>query len=414
MSYERFIARRYLRSGRFFVSISTWITILGVMLGVAVVCFVMSMHNGFETEIRTRLLGTTSHISVFPFRGSMIEDYNDIIDKVEKVEGVEAASAFIYYKAAIASASLGDGIVVRGIDPVREEKTSSVAADIKFGNYTFDPIITEDSVGGEVDTLPGIILGKNLADQLGVYLGDPVVMYSIKGEDLHRRTRPRVAKFYVSGIFETGLYEFDGNLAYISLDQAQKLFRTGDVATTVHLKLTDIFDAEQMSPVIDSVLDYRYDVVPWYVLHRNLFEWIEIEGTLLFVGFSLIVLVAAFSIVSNLVILTMEKRSEIGIMKTIGSTEWEIAKIFLYKGMAIGLGGVILGWSLALLAIYIQNEFGLISLPADIYFITYLPFEIHFIDFFEAGAVTFIASLLAAFIPARQAAKVSVVEVLRR
>ena len=408
MGYESFIARRYLRSGQFFTSVSTWITVLGVTLGVAVVCFVMSMHNGFESEIRSRLLGTTSHISIFPLNGSFIENYSELTEKLEAIEGVVAASPFIYYKAAVSSASAGDGIIVRGISLESEKNTSNIARDLKVGDYSFEPIVVDD------DTIPGMLMGSDLAERLGVFLGQSVVLYSLRGEDLHKRSRPRVAKFYISGIFETGMYEFDAQLAYISLTSAQKLFKTGDAVTTVHLKLDDVYEAADIAPLIDSILGYRYDVVPWNVLHQNLFTWISIEKKILFLGFILIVIVAAFSIISTLVMLTMEKRSEIGILKTIGSTPASIRKIFIYKGLTIAILGGLLGWAVALAFAYLQNRYEIISLPADIYFISYLPIEIHILDFLVAGVVTFVVCFLAALYPAHQAARMSVIDVLRQ
>ena len=408
MGYESFIARRYLRSGQFFTSVSTWITVLGVALGVAVVCFVMSMHNGFESEIRSRLLGTTSHISVFPLNSSFIENYSELTEKLEAIEGVAAASPFIYYKAAVSSASAGDGIIVRGISLESEKNTSNIARDLKVGDYSFEPIVVDD------DTIPGMLMGSDLAERLGVFLGQSVVLYSLRGEDLHKRSRPRVAKFYISGIFETGMYEFDAQLAYISLFSAQRLFKTGDAVTTVHLKLDDVYEAADIAPMIDSILGYRYDVVPWNVLHQNLFTWISIEKKILFLGFILIVIVAAFSIISTLVMLTMEKRSEIGILKTVGSTPASIRKIFIYKGLTIAILGGLLGWAVALAFAYLQNRYQLISLPADIYFISYLPIEIHILDFLVAGVVTFVVCFLAALYPAHQAARMSVIDVLRQ
>ena len=408
MTFESFIARRYFRSGRFFINVSTWITIIGVSLGVAVVCFVMSMHNGFEREIRTRLLGTTSHISIFPARGALITDYRSLVDTLESVPGVLAASPFIYYKAAISSVTEGDGIVVRGIDLESERKTSSIARDIAAGAYSFEP----REIGG--DTLHGIILGKNLADRLGVDLDQPVVLYSLRGEDLRTNSRPRVAKYYVSGIFETGMFEFDAQLAYISLISAQSLVRTGDAVTSVHLKLADIYSATALTPVIDSLLHNAYDVVPWNILHRNLFTWIAIEKKILFLGFILIVIVAAFSIISTLVMMTMEKRAEIGILKTIGATPAAIRRIFVYKGLFIAAGGVLSGWILAMTAAFLQNQYQIVSLPADIYFISYLPIDTHIIDFVVAGLATVAICFLAALYPANQAARLSVIDVLRQ
>mgnify|MGYP006277688197 CR=1 FL=1 len=408
MNYEAQVARRYLRSGRFFISVSTWMTILGVTLGVAVVCFVMSLHNGFETEIRSRLLGTTSHISIFSLRGDYIEEYPDVIDRIESIDGVVAASPFIYFKAAISSASAGDGLIVRGIDLEAESRTASIAEDINAGEYSFKEQIFVD------DTIPGMILGSHIADRLGVFLGDPVVLYSLQGEDLHRQTRPRVSKFYVSGIFETGMYEFDAQMGYISLGDAQRLFKTGDAVTAIHLKLENIYQAEIMTPVIDSVLMWQFDVVPWNVLHRNLFTWISIEKKILFLGFILIVVVAAFSIISTLVMLTMEKRPEIGIMKTIGFTPASVRRIFVYQGLVIAAFGVISGWLLALAAAWVQNTYEVIALPPDIYFISYLPIETHVVDFLAVGVVAVVVCFLAALYPANQAARLSVIEVLRQ
>ncbi|MBK7142208.1 MAG: ABC transporter permease [bacterium] len=409
MNFASYIARRYFRSGRFFISVSTWMTIAGVALGVAVVCFVMSMHNGFESEIRSRLLGTTSHITVFSLSGEFITDYDQLVDQIENIPGVVAASPFIYYKAAISSESgHGDGVVVRGIDPKREQQTANIARDIKEGSYNFERTLIDG------DSLPGIILGKNLADRLGVYVGQEVALYALRGEDLRRSITPRIMKFYVSGIFETGYYEFDGELTYISLQSAQKLFLMGDVATAVHLKLTDIYQAENLTPVIDSALGNHYDVVPWNVLHKNLFNWIEIEKIVLGAGFILIVLVAAFSIISTLVMLTMEKRAEIGILKTIGTTPNLIAAIFVYKGMLIAGFGVLGGWIVALVAAFIQNYYKVVSLPADLYFVSYVPIEVHWVDFAYAGLVTLLICFLAALYPALQASRMSVIEVLRK
>jgi len=407
MSFESFIARRYFKSGRYFTSIATWITLTGVTLGVAVVCFVMSMHNGFESEIRTRLLGTTSHITVFPLQGYLIENYRELVKQIEEIDGVVAASPFIYYKAAISSASEGDGIIVRGIDLEMEQQTANIARNMVVGDYTFEPVVDEN------DSIPGILLGSGLAERLGVFLGESVVLYSLKGEDLNGNTRPRVAKFYLAGIFETGMYEFDSQLAYLSLASAQKLFKTGDAVTAVHLKLDDIYQSSTIAPVIDSVLERKYDVVPWNVLHKNLFSWIAIEKKILFLGFILIVLVAAFSIISTMVMQTMEKRSEIGIMKTLGATPAAIRRIFVYNGLLISFLGVVFGWLLALLVAYLQNTYQLISLPPDIYFISYLPIEAHLFDFLQAGVVTMLICFVATLYPASQAAHLSVVDVLR-
>ncbi len=411
MYYERFIAKRYLRSGRFFTSVSTWITTLGVTLGVAVVCFVMSMHNGFESELRTRLLGTTSHISIFPYGGQTIRDYDKIIEKVEAFDEVVAASPFIYYKAAISSESEGDGIVIRGIDLDEERRTADIAKDIKYGAYSFDLDSLEIDSS---DNASGMLMGVSLAERMNVSVGDPVVLYSLRGDDLRRATRPRVAKFYITGIFETGMYEFDMEMAYISLTAAQKLFKMENEVTAIHLKLTDIYLADKVAPLLEVALGNNYQIVPWNVLHKNLFSWIALEKKILFIGFILIVLVAAFSIISTLVMLAMEKRSEIGILKTIGSTPASIRKIFILNGLVIGGIGILSGWALALFASWLQNTYALVSLPSELYFIDRLPIEIHPLDFIFAGLITVLICFLAALYPAMRASSQSVIDVLRQ
>ncbi len=407
MSFERYIAQRYFSSGRFFVSISTWISIIGVTLGVAVVCIVTSAHNGFESEIRNRLLGTTSHISIFALNNDFITDYREVMDEVDQVPGVVASSPFIYYKSVIRSEKSEDGIIVRGIEPDLERKTAIIADVIKAGSYAFTPVVDGN------DTIPGILLGNELARRLDVYLGEMVAMYSLRGEDIRSRATPRVKKFYVSGIFETGMYEFDGQMVYISLKSAQDLFRTGDAVNTIHLKLTDIYQADRIAPKIDSLLDYRFQVVPWNILNKNLFGWIELEKIFLFAGFILIVIVASFSIISALVMLTMEKRAEIGILKTMGTTPASVARIFVYKGLWIGIIGVLVGWAIGFLIAYLQNTFKFFQLPPDIYFVSYIPIDIHPLDFVLAGAITILVCFLAALYPALQAARASVVDVLR-
>jgi len=330
------------------------------------------------------------------------------MEKAESIDHVVASSPFIYYKAAIQSASVGDGIVVRGIDLTAESKTANISDDIVAGDYSFDFAFRDST-----ETADGMLMGITLADRMGVGIGDPVVLYSLSGEDLRRTSRPRVARFYITGIFETGMYEFDAQLAYVRLDAAQRLFKMDDEVTAVHLKLTDIYLADEITPILQGVIGYSYDVVPWNVLHRNLFTWIALEKKILFVGFILIVLVAAFSIISTLVMLAMERRTDIGILKAIGSTAGSIRKIFVINGLIIGTIGIICGWTLALVAAWVQNTYNIISLPSELYFINYLPIDVHWSDFLQAGLVTIVICFATALYPAHRAAGQSVLDIIR-
>ncbi|MDD4051338.1 MAG: ABC transporter permease, partial [candidate division Zixibacteria bacterium] len=218
MRYEWFIARRYLMSRRrgLFISLNSFFSIGGVVVGVAALIFVMSMMNGFETELRTRILGVTSHITVYPRFDRVIADPELAMAELKTVEGVVAAAPFIYYKAAVASEETGDGIVVRGIDPPLENRVSGLESTILSGRYDLSP---NDKGEG------GIIIGKSLAARLNVIPGDPLMLFSLQGEKLRAGAQPRVKRFEVRAIFETGMYEYDASMAYISIPDAADLFK---------------------------------------------------------------------------------------------------------------------------------------------------------------------------------------------
>ncbi|MFQ5607399.1 MAG: ABC transporter permease [Candidatus Zixiibacteriota bacterium] len=411
-NYELFIAKRYLRSGRYFTSLSSLITMIGVALGVGAVCLFLSAHNGFEREVRERILGATSHITIFSLgtEDNMMADAPEVMEKTKKLKGVVGASPFIYYKCGIQSRSTGDGIVVRGIDPALELSTGTLADNILYGSYGFTPPVA-DSAKREV---PGIMLGVDLADRLAVGIGDPIILYSITDKSLAPTAAPKKGFFRVSGIFRSGFAEYDAQLAYISIPDAQKLFNMPDVVTGVHLKVADIFNIDPVVEEVETALGDDYDVVPWQELYSNLFTWVEMEKLVIYLVFTLMILIAAFSVISTLVMIVLEKRSEIAALKTIGLTGGSIRKIFVYNGLTIGVIGCIGGWALAGAITWAQNTFHFLALPADVYFISYLPFDPHLFDYLIIGAATLVVSFLAGLYPAQKAASQPVVEALRR
>ncbi len=390
------------RSGSF-ISVNSVFSVGGVVVGVAALVFVMSMMNGFESELRTRILGVTSHVTVFPRFDESLVDPDAAMADLLQIDGVTAAAPFIYYKAAVASDEAGDGIVVRGVEPELENAVTGVGNTIIIGDFDLKP--NDEGTGG-------IVIGKTLASRLDVILGDPLVLFSLRGEKLRAGAQPKVKKFEVRGIFETGMYEYDASMAYISIPDAADLFKINGV-TGIHLKTDDFFNADRIADRIDQRFTDIYDAVDWKQMHRNLFSWMQLEKIGMFIALSLIIAVAAFNIISTLVMIVMEKRHEIGILKTMGSLPSSVSRIFMGIGLTVGIVGCLLGWSLGYLLCWLQIRFDIVSLPPEIYFISSLPIDIRPLDFVVVGVAGVLLCFLATLYPARRAARLSVIEVLR-
>jgi lipoprotein-releasing system permease protein len=318
---------------------------------------------------------------------------------------VVAVAPYIYYKAAIASKTGSDGIVVRGIDPQKEV----LVTDLKRS-------LTEGSLDLEVgeDELPGILLGATLAERLRVGLGDDVVLFSLKEGSLTSGwTQPKASKLRVKGIFETGMYEYDASMAYISLAAAQKLFNLGTRITGLQIKLDNLYQAGNVAKEIEKKLGYHYYALDWMHMHKNLFSWMALEKYAMFIVLSLIVAVAAFNIISTLIMVVIEKRKDIGILKSMGSTNTSIMKIFMFEGLVVGIAGVVLGTACGYLLCWIQKTFNLVSLPAEIYFINSLPVDMRPLDFITVAVAAMLLTFLATVYPARRAAQLSPVEAIR-
>lgn len=407
MSYEFFIAKRYLRSKRKsrFVSVVTLISVGGVLIGVTALDFILSMMNGFEKEVRSRIIGTTAHVSVFSTYNEGIQNYQELIPGIKEVKHVENVAPYIYYKAAIASKTGSDGIVVRGIDPEKERLVTDLERNLKVGSLYLEQ---------EEDELPGILLGATLADRLGVELGDKVVLFSLKEGSLTTGwSQPKASKLKVRGIFETGMYEYDASLVYISLYTAQKLFNLGTKVTGLHVKLDNLYQADKVAKELEEKLGYHYYALDWMHMHKNLFSWMALEKYAMFIVLSLIVAVAAFNIISTLIMVVIEKRKDIGILKSMGSTNTSIMKIFMFEGLVVGAVGIVLGSAFGYLLCRIQRSFNIISLPSEIYFISSLPVDMRPLDFILVAVAAMILTFLATVYPARRAAQLSPVEAIR-
>jgi lipoprotein-releasing system permease protein len=407
VSYEFFIAKRYLRSKRKtkFVSVITLISIGGILIGVTALDFILSMMNGFEKEVRSRIIGTTAHVSIFSTYEDGIENHEELIPEIMEVKHVVHVAPYIYYKAAIASKTSSDGIVVRGIDAEKERLVTDLESNILEGGMDLDQ--------GE-EELPGILLGATLANRLGVELDESVVLFSLKEGSLTTGwSQPKASKLMVRGIFETGMYEYDASLAYISLSTAQKLFNMGSKVTGLHVKLDNLYQAEKVAKQLEDRLGYHYYALDWMHMHKNLFSWMQLEKYAMFIVLSLIVAVAAFNIISTLIMVVIEKRKDIGILKSMGSTNPSIMKIFMFEGLVVGAIGVVLGSFFGYVLCWVQRTFNVISLPAEIYFISSLPVEMLPLDFILVAIAAMLLTFLATVYPARRAAQLSPVEAIR-
>ncbi|OQX91199.1 MAG: hypothetical protein B6D58_08710 [candidate division Zixibacteria bacterium 4484_95] len=407
MSLEFDIAKRYMSSRHRYgiVSVITFISIGGVIIGTAALVVVLSVMNGFESEVRSRIVGTGSDIMISHITGDGIEDWQELMEKIRGVEGVTAVSPIIQSKCAIASRFTSDGVVVRGIIPELESEVGQIDEYLLTDGMSFETI---DS------TAVGIWLGVNLADILGVGLNDKVKLFSLK-EAVGSLTGfvPKAMSCRIVGVFETGMYEYDASLAYVSLEAAQRLFNLDNTVTNITVKTRDFYKADEVSKKIDSVIGYRYYSRDWKVMNKNIFSWMTLEKWASFITLSLIIAVAAFNIISSLIMIVLEKRKDIGILMSLGFSGNRIRKVFIYQGITIGSLGGVIGCLLGFVLCYIQLNFKIISLPEEYYFISALPVKMQFVDFLSVAFAAFILSFIATIYPASRAANLDPVEAIR-
>lgn len=406
MGFELFIARRYLRSRRRenFISFISLISIVGVAIGVATLNFVMAMMNGFETEIRQRIIDTTAHITVYSYAGDGFVDWQSLSEKVKTVPDVVATAPNIFYKSVIGSGDANDGVFVKGIDPDYEFEVSRLRENIVAG---------EINLGETADSLPGIVIGRELAGILNVKLGGEVVLASLKQKKMTLTLQPKYKKFVVTGIFETGMNEYDGNLAYISIPVAQDLFKLDDMVTGLQVKVRDFYKSQEVARNIEEIVGSPYYAVDWSERHKNLFGWMTLEKYGMSIVVGLIVAVAAFNIVTTLIMLVIEKRKDIAILKSMGANRKQVMKIFMFQGTLLGFVGTIAGTILGFALCWAQQTFSIVSIPGEIYFINSLPIDMRVVEFAIVAGASVIISFLATLYPSRRAARLFPSDILR-
>jgi lipoprotein-releasing system permease protein len=413
MNYELFIGLRYLRARRreTFISLITVISILGVMLAVMTLNVVMSVMSGFEETLRDRLLGINAHIALVR-SGEPLRDYEKLLAEMSKEPGVIAATPTIYGQVMMTSGSRVSGVVVRGVDPDRVNAVINIQSFLRQGTLAGLTAQHALQVEDRTVSLPGIILGERLANQLGVFPGSPVQVVSPLGSPTAIGMIPKVRRFMVAGILRTGMSEIDQTLVFMGLSEAQKFFELPNAVTNIEMRVKEVDQSRQIADRIQRRLGFPYFAEDWTRLWPNLFSALQLEKTVYFLVLLLMVLIGAFNIVSTLVMVVMEKKKDIAILRSMGATQQSIRKIFLLKGFLIGVIGTILGVVLGLLVCGLISQYQF-KLPDGVFLISTVPVRIYLGNFVLVAVASFVVCLIASIYPARQAAKLDPVEIIR-
>ncbi len=420
MSYELFVSLRQLKAKRTqkFISLNTWISIGGVALGVMALIVVIAVMSGFGKDLRDKILGTNSHVVVTNISQTGMKDYESVIEKAGLTEGVNAAAPFILKPVMLNYAGNAIGVVVRGVDPARVAKVSDLEKNLVQGSLEMlgSPKKASGKPGRE-----GIILGKELAHRLGVQIDDALSMVAPASRVTPMGLVPKIKLFWVVGFFESGMFEYDSNLAFISITSAQKFFSMKGKVSGIEIRVNDIGQADRIAEEIQSSLGFPYYARDWMRMNKNLFSALRLEKIVMFIILILIILVAAFNIVSTLFMVVMEKTKEIAILKSMGASRSSIMKIFSFQGLIIGVTGTVLGCisgfaivpNLNEIVGLIENLFGITAFPSDVYYLDKLPSEIQYFDSFLIVVFSIIICFVASLYPAWRASRLDPVEGLR-
>ena len=406
-----FVGLRYTRAKRrnHFISFISLTSMLGVALGVAALIVVLSVMNGFEKELRERILGMTSHAFITG-QDSTLTDWQSLQEMIDGSEHLVASAPFVEGQAMLSQGSRVRGSLIRGIDPELEGLVSTIGDKV---------------IQGHIDNLQagsfGVILGKDLAQAMGVSMGDKVTLITPHVTPTPAGVMPRLKRLNVVGVFEIGMYEYDSALAIMNITDAAKLFRIPNRVTGLRLKLDDVYQAPKITRDLMMSLPASYRAADWTYQHANFFRALKTEKTVMFVILLLIVAVAAFNIVSTLIMMVTDKQADIAILRTLGMTPKDIMVIFMVQGTLIGIfgtligigGGVALALNVETIIANLEHVLGYQFLPADVYYISSLPSDLKWDDVTVIGLTAFALSLLSTIYPSWRASKIRPAEALR-
>ena len=404
---EYYIALKYLLAKRkqTFISIITIISVAGVTVGVMALIIVLAVMSGFEKELKDRILGATAHVHVTSLDGSIAEPFA-VAERVRRIPGVAGTSPYIFSQMMISSGSGSAGGVLRGVDAATIGEVTRLPKDIVQGSID---TLRRPVPGG----LPCILLGKELAGNLGVSLGDVVEILVPGGNVTPLGTFPRVTRFRVGGISESGMYEYDATFAYISFADAGKLLGMGERGTGIEVKVADVYAAGKVAARIRSALGPPFWAKDWMQSNRNLFSALKLEKVVMFIILVLIVMVAAFNIISTLIMIVMEKTRDIAVLMTMGATRKTILRVFALEGLLIGVVGTGLGTALGMLLCDLLRRYQFIRLPSDVYYISTLPVLLDPVNILLVSGSSVLICFLATLYPSVQAARIDPAEAIR-
>lgn len=404
------------------------------MIGVAALIIVLSVANGFESEVRSRIIGADAHIKLSMFHSKPMLEYKDALHVVENTSHVIGRSVFIEGKGMLRHKNKVEGALIKGIDENTIGQIGDLPDIMVAGNLRLKPLpdsvatafeseheseLTDDEAHNLLfglkdpnPDIPGIVLGTQLSFRLGVTVGDTLIAISPLNMT-SMFSSPQMKRVIVTGVFETGIYQYDDTYAYISIESAQELFMERDAVSGIEIKLDNLDNADKVKIMLEEQLGYPYYARTWFNMHKNLFQWMKMEKWMFTILLSLIIMVAAFNIVSSQIMIVMEKKREIGILKAIGATKQGIIRIFLYEGLIIGVVGTIFGLILGYGVCWGQMTFEWFSLPGDVYFLNVLPVLMKPFDFVIVSIISIFLTIFASIYPARWAGSLDPVDAIR-
>src|SRR3981189_1178108 len=441
MRFELFVATRYLRAKRrqAFIGVITGISVLGVAAGVASLIVALAINNGFRQDLQARLLGSTAHISLLRVQSDGMRDWRPLLEKLSKQPHVVAAAPGIYEQVLISRGPRARGAVLKGMLPQYERRVSDLLKTVTLGSAApleearstsnsnaastaagegarSTQTESPDDLGGvqqRVAAMPPIILGKDMAAEIGATVGSVVLVTSPQGELTPFGMVPKYIRFHVAGIFSSGFFDYDSSWAFIRLSDAQELFGLGDVISVIQFKLDDIYLADDVARALEQAAGRGFMAPSWTEQNKPLFRALRLERVVTFITIGLIVFVAALNILISLIMMVMEKTKDIAVLMSLGTKKAQIRRVFIAQGVLIGVIGTVIGLVIGYAISWAGGHYHFISLSPEVYSIDYVPFAPRLIDGVIVALVSIGISFVATIYPSWSAARILPAEALR-
>jgi lipoprotein-releasing system permease protein len=405
---------RYLRAKRkvAVISVITALSVLGIAAGVMSLIVALAINNGFREDLQGRLLGATAHVQVQRKDGAGVRGYRELVEKLSSAPGIIASAPALYGIILASNGNRSSQMVIKGVDAQAEMRVGNLLSQVRDGSV--EPLMENTtSETAEAAGSPPVVIGRVMAETLGAKVGDTVLLTSPQGHLTPFGMVPRYERFKVAGVFDSGFYDFDSNWAFTSLGAAQKLLSVGDVVSVLEFKIADIYQAPQMASELQGKAGEEYGSTHWMEQNRALFSALRLEKTVTVITIGLIVFVAALNILISLIMMVMEKYRDIAVLVSMGARRDQIRRIFQLQGVVIGIAGTTLGLIAGYLFAWFGSRHQFLQLNADIYSISYVPFNARLIDGIWVAGIALLISFLATLYPARNATHIAPAEALR-